>query len=288
MPNEPSPASAPLDTPPSPAAPPAPPAPTPPAAPPPSDPSARTWRDTYLSEDLRGEEALAVFDKAERPIDALSKSFLETQRMARTRVPIPKEGDQASFDEFAQKMRPEKAEDYKIMVPEGMPPEFADAARGAFYELGLNAVQAEKLTEWWNGRQRDDMSKLVQENRDAVSAIELDLGPEAYAARNEAAVNMLKASGIDVADLVPALEQLAGGGKALAALHSLAEKTGELGKVDGATVTLAMGKMTPEAAQTERKRMDADPVTRAKLSDHNSPEYKKRQRLIELEANLAG
>ena len=95
---------------------------------------------------------------------------------------------------------------------------------------------------------------------------------------------MLKGVGVEIADVATGLEQTVGAGATMRALFALAEKTGELAKVDGATIQMRMGNMSPEAAQAEIYRMSADPVMAKKIEDKTSPEYARRQALMKIVA----
>lgn len=271
----PTPAPAPAPTPtPTPA-----PAPTPAPTPAPSD----RWQDKFLREDLRGNELLSRYDSPEK----LAEAHVEVNKWAAGRIPIPKAGDETAFAEFASKMRPAEAKDYDIPVPEGQSSETADAFRPIFHELGLHPTQATKLTQAWNQFAADSASRIAQAGKDEVTALELQYGPSGFQQRAQAVNNMLAGMGVAVEDIVPAMEQVGGGaGKALAALFTMAEKTGELAKVDGDTVAVRLGAMTPELAQQklDEQNSNTDPEFQRKLTDPNSPERKLRQQLVRIAA----
>lgn len=275
-----------LNTPPAPP-PPAPPAPpsdpnAPPAPPPPPPPSDR-WQDKFLSDDLKADETIGRYNS----IEDMAKGLIETRTWARGRVPIPPakieaDADKAAFTDFIGKVRPEKAEAYEIPVPEGQPTETADFFRGKFFERGLHPEQARGLAADWNQYLSDQVSAKKQAGKNELTAIELDMGTPAYNQRIEAVGNMLEGMGIEVGDLVPALEQLSGAGAAIKSLFAMAERTGELAKVDGKTVDIQTGNMSAESAQAELDRQNAnrDPAFNNALKDPNSPESKQRQALM--------
>lgn len=209
------------------------------------------------------------------PVD-MFKALTETQDWARGRVALPKEGDANSFAEFAAKIRPEKAEDYKIAVPEGQSTELADAFRPVAYDAGLHPQQVDKVVGFWNQMQSDLNSRQEQQGREQLKSVEMEMGEAAYTQRLEAADNMLRAAGIEVNDIGPALEKIGGdAGKAMKALFALAERTGELGKVDGVSVALRMGSMTPQAAQEHIDAHMNDKEFMAKAQTKGTPEAKK-------------
>ncbi|GGO95021.1 hypothetical protein [Stakelama pacifica] len=255
------------------------PAPTPTPSPSPTpEPSGDRWQDKFLSAELKGDETLARYGS----IDEMGKALIETQRFARGRVAIPAADNPDAFAEFASKIRPEKAEDYKIGDAEGNQTEMGEAMRPVFHEVGLHPLQAEKLSSAWNQYQADVVSKQAQQGRDEMNAVEFEFGPAAYNQRLAATENMLKEAGIDIGDLTTGLEQTVGAGKTLRALFALAEKTGELSKVGDAQTQLRMGSMTPQQASDEIDRMDASPEIRAKVADKSSPEYARRSQLMQL------
>jgi len=251
------------------------PSPSPTPTPTPTD----RWQDKWLPADLRADETLATYKDPESAFRAL----VETKAWARGRVAIPAAGDEAAFAEFASKIRPEKAEDYKLGDDKGQATPLAEAFRKTFHDIGLHPVQAEKLNAAWNQHQADLISQQQQAGKDALMAVEMEYGTSGYNQRLTAVEATLRNLGIEANDLLPALEQAYGTDKAIRAMFKLAEVTGELGKVDGDTVALRMGRMTKAEAQAELDRQNAssDKEMQAKLADPKSPEYALRRKLME-------
>jgi hypothetical protein len=235
-----------------------------------------SWQQKFLPAELQGDETLARYGS----VPDMAKAFVETRNWARGRVAVPAATDAAAFEEFAGKVRPADAKDYAILGPDGKPTDYGEEWRQDFHDVGLHPIQAQRLVEKHNLREADRISKITQAGKDEITAVELELGPQAYNMRLAAVDSMLRGAGVEIADIVPALEQVGGAGKALRGLFALAEKTGELAKVDGATVEMRMGTMTSEAAQIELDRMSNDPTIGAKLADATSPEYQRRQALL--------
>jgi hypothetical protein len=231
-----------------------------------------------LPEDLRGDETLANY----KDIPDLAKAHVEIRKWATGRVAIPKADDAEGFAEFAGKLRPADAAAYKITDANGQATDVGESFRSVFHDAGLHPLQAEKVVAGWNQYQADQMSKMTQAGKDELTAIELEMGPQAYNQRLSAVDTMLKNMGIEVNDLTPALEQVSGAGKAMKALFAMAEKTGELAKVDSTSVALRMGAMTKEAAQAELDAMAAnrEPAFQKALTDKSSSEYAKRRALM--------
>ncbi|NLS27936.1 hypothetical protein S2M10_29380 [Sphingomonas sp. S2M10] len=249
-------------------------------------PSGESWRDKFLTDaELRGSEHLSRYQS----IDDLAKAHIQTVTWARGRVAIPKADDAEGFAEFVAKVRPEKAEDYVIAGPDGKPSETGEMFRPIFHEAGLHPQQAKVLTDKWNQLQADLASRQVQAGKDELTAIELELGPSAYNQRLAATENLLKSVGIDIPNVANALEQVAGAGATMRALFALAEKTGELAKVDGVSTSIRGGAMTAEQAKAEldRQNSSTDKAFIAKLGDKSTPEYAQRQQLIEIVAKAS-
>lgn len=270
----PTPAPAPAPTP-SPA-----PAPAPAPTPTPTPAPAASWQDQHLSEDLRKNTDIAGFGS----IEDMATNLVQTQQFARSRIGLPKEGDEASFTEFASKIRPEKADDYKMEVPEGQPTTTADGMRPIFHEAGLHPKQAEIINKGWNQFQADQQSATNQLGIDDLKALEVEMGPSAYNQRTLAVQNLLQATGIEAPDIAVALQTLGKGSRnAMEALFTLAEKTGELHKVSGEDTQLQMNMVTAEQAQIQVNNMMNDPEMRKKIETQGSPErvrYDKYNKII--------
>lgn len=268
-------------TPAPPAAPPPPPAA--PAAPPPPPPAApeRDWLKG-AGEEFRADPDLTRYET----LDQALKGFKDTRAMARGRVPIPT--DEAGFKELGEKLRPAKAEDYGIDFG-GLAtgdPELAGAFSEWAHATGLPKEWAQGAANFYTQRTTNAMMQLKEQNTQGIEAVKLDLGPVAYETRVQAVNNMMQAAGIDVFDVATGLQLAVGGeeGKpsgerVMRALFSLAEKFGEVEKVDASDVQLRLGSMTAEQASAEMRRMAEDKDSAAKLRDHTSAEYKKWEEL---------
>jgi hypothetical protein len=260
------------------------PAPSPTPAPTPA-PTGDRWQDKWLSEQLRNEPELANFGD----VNALGQGYIDTRNFARSRVALPKEGDEASFTEFAAKIRPADAKDYALTVPEGGDAGLAEAMRPIFFDLGLHPTQATRLTEKWNQVQSDLSSKAIQAAKDEVTAIELELGPVAFEQRRQASETMLgniikEVTGKDgdIDDVMGPLEQAYGAGTAVKIMFALAERTGELHKVDPTIAARMSGAMTPQAAEQRLNELQGNKEWREKVAIAGSPEARERQSLLDV------
>lgn len=243
------------------------------------------WQDKFLPEEMRADDTLGRY----KDIPSLAKGLLETREWARGRVPVPgTDATEEQWTEFTSKVRPAKAEDYEIAVPQGQSADFADRMRPVFHNIGLHARQAKALSEAYNQDIADQTSRLAQGNRDELTAIELEMGESAYNQRLTAVGNMMAELGFTDFRAIDALQASftsdgkPGAGQAMKLLFAMAERTGELAKVDGDTVDAHLGRMTAAQAQEAIQRMDADPEVRAKVMQPNSAEARKRDQLMSI------
>jgi hypothetical protein len=235
---------------------------------------------SVLPAEVRTDDFVSRLGRYQTP-EALGKAVIETQDWARNRVALPKDGDDVSRREFYAKVRPEKADDYKIALPDGMETSpLAEAFRPFAHDIGLNTHQAEALSQFINQQTMDQISQTSQAGTQEVIAFKLEVGESGYAQRTEAIANMIAASGIDGAEFLPALEKTQGAGKALRFLSWVAEKTGELHKIDGDQVNLSMGQMSVTAATQKLDALGKDTAFMAKARVIGSPEWKLRDDLM--------
>jgi hypothetical protein len=220
------------------------------------------------------------------PLD-LAKALTETQEWARARISLPKEGDPASRAEFYAKVRPESADKYEFDVPTGGDPALADKFKAHAFANGLDGEQAKAQVQFWNQTMSDAISLQNQQGADQLKALELEMGLPAFTQRVEGTETMLRTLGIEVESLAPVLEQMAGdAGKAMRALFTLAERTGELPKVDGNTVDMRMGIATKEQIAETKNRYMNDKDFMAKAQTPGTDEHRKWKALSAAEARL--
>lgn len=255
----------------------APPVGTPPEGAPPAPPAAPDWMAS-LPDDLRSDADLVRYPS----VEALAKGLKETRSWARGRIPIPQSNDESAWKELGEKLRPETIEGYEIPVPEGDGGETAAAFKDFAFDHGIPAHTAKAVAEFHNRAMEESLSKMATANKAELQGLELDFGAVGYNARLDAVNNMLASAGIEGFEAVDALANApgVGVGKAMRALFTLAEKTGELAKVDGASVEMRMGTLTASQAQAEINRMFDDKDTADKLKDRSSPAYAKYQNLL--------
>lgn len=235
-----------------------------PAVDPAPDAGAKAWMDS-LPDELKGDKSLAVFKSPED----LAKSYLETKKMVGSRIELPKADDPDSFERFAAAVRPEKAEDYRIEVPEGQDAAFAESMRPVFHQAGLHPAQVEKLVAANNAWQAQQMAALNEAAQRELADLEAGMGKAEFAAAKAATNSWLTRMGIPVkfdTDLV----RLVGAGNSVRILFDIARRTGEMGRVDDTEMAMALGTMTPEQAREAAAKLPAD-----KLRNPSSAESRK-------------
>ncbi len=199
-------------------------------------------------------------------VDDLAKGYAETRAWAKGRIAIPT--DEAGWAELGQKLRGENIEAYKIEVPDGQDRALADSFKQFAFDNGLPPRWAEATANFYNQQTAQQLSLIQQENNSAIESVKIEFGPAGFAMRAEAVNKMLANAGVEGVDVIDGLQQMLstnaegkavpGAGAAIRALFTLAEKTGELGKVDGADVQLRMGSMSAPAAKAEIDRRSSD------------------------------
>lgn len=188
------------------------------------------------------------------------EKLLGADKAGRTVVLPGEKAEQAEVDAFYAKLgRPVEAKDYKIPVPEGHDPAFAEAAKGKFHELGLTSKQAEALAAWNNEyiaglTAAQNNQKAEAFNKD-VTQLKTDWGAahdqNVVIARNAAA-----ALGLD-AKLIDGISAGIGHKATMELLHKIGSKTGEDGFVGG-TSTNYSGALTPGQAKARIGELRTD------------------------------
>lgn len=244
------------------------------------DPSAPpAWLAGLTKDELKGEKSLANF----KSVDDLAEGYLETKRLASSKVTLPKADDPESFARFAAAVRPEGADKYTIEVPEGQNGDFAEAMRPVFFEAGLLPQQVDALVKANNAFQAEAHAAIEQKGADEIAALEAEMGKEDFARGKQAAIQMLNRLGVEIS-FENDLARMVGTGNTLRTLFALAEKTGELGRVHGDDVALALGNLTGEKALAAAQAMVRDSAIRPKLTDPTSPERKRYDQLVKAAA----
>ncbi len=249
----------------------------------PEAPAPQDWF-TGLPEDLQADKSLANFST--KPIEELAKGYVETKRVATGKVTLPKDDDPDSFERFAAAVRPEDPASYSIELGEGEDDGFAEHMRGAFHEAGLHPKQVERLVAANNQFVADAQTAMNEKGQSELDALEAEMGASEFARGKQAAINMLNKLGIKP-DFEADMARFIGAGNTLRTLFALAEKTGELGRVDGNDVQLALGTLRGDAAKQAAAAMLADPEMAKKVETEGSPERARYKELVKNAAQKA-
>ena len=240
------------------------------------------WFDAF-PEDVRGTVQTKGWAS---PLDAIQsytnlEKFLGADKSGRGLV-IPK--DDATPDEWGQVYdrlgRPQSPDQYKISMPDGAPPEFAQAAAGKFHELGLNTKQAEGLAAWWN-QQTETM--LGARQTQTTQAAEMEMAQLQQEWGKEFDVNIelgrraARQVGVDEATLSK-LEEAMGTKWMLEHFSTIGKGMGEDSFVDGS----GGGKfgMSPEAARVRINQLKSDPSWSNKYLSGDSDAKAELERLM--------
>ncbi|HMU86913.1 MAG TPA: hypothetical protein PKC11_04705 [Agitococcus sp.] len=172
-----------------------------------------------------------------------------------------KSDDQAGWNEVYKKLgRPDKADDYKIDVPQGTGDEnFAKWAKGLFHEAGLSKAQGEKIAAKWNEYVLNNAKQTVEAHNQNISAQESELKKEwgmAFDKNMEAARAAAHEFGLDN-ETIDKLEDAMGWTGVIKFMHNVGSKLGEHGFVSS-NQQQGFGVMTPEAARHRISLLKSD------------------------------
>ncbi|MAM84224.1 MAG: hypothetical protein CL472_06085 [Acidobacteria bacterium] len=221
-----------------------------------------------LPDELKGDATLGRY----KSVEDLARGHLEAHKVAKSKVVLPKDDDPESFDRFAAAVRPESADAYEIELPDGSGTDFADAMRPVFHGAGLLPQQVNKLVEANNKFVAEQQAALDRKGQEEFDALEAEMGKTEFERGKMAATNMLNKLGIEP-KFEEDLSRMIGTGNTLRTLFAIAEKTGELGRVDANDINLALGGLKGEDAMKAAREMQNDPEVAKKLEDKNSAEF---------------
>ena len=219
-----------------------------------------------FGDDLKAEASLKPF--AGKSPEDLARAFVETKKLVGSRIELPKADDPDSFLRFAAAVRPEKADDYTIAVPDGQDASFAESMRPVFHDAGLHPQQVERLVTANNQYVAAQQAALEAAGAKEVSDLEAGMGKAEFAAAKLATNSWLTRMGIPVS-FDNDLARMVGAGNSVRVLFDIAARTGELGKIGDTDMALALGNVTPEMAQKEANAIVNDP---AKAKILNGPD----------------
>lgn len=231
--------------------------------------NAGNWYDGISDADLRG----YVQNKGWSDPVELATGYRNLEKLlGGEKVPLPKGTDDAEgwsrvYDALG---RPKDASGYKLAVPEGADPAFAQAAASKFHELGLNDRQAAALAEWWNGQASSVTQAQAQAQSQAterdISGLRQEWG-QAFEENVEMGRRAAAQFGLD-ANKLTAMENALGTGELLKLMAQVGRGLGE-DKFVGSDSRTSFG-LTPAAAKQRIDQLTQDPDFRAKYLSGNA------------------
>lgn len=188
------------------------------------------------------------------------EKVLGADRAGRTVVLPGEKAEQAEIDAFYSKLgRPAEAKDYKVDVPAGAPPEYADGFRAVAHQLGLTSKQAEGLVKWNN--EFAGNAAAAQQNQ-SVAAFQADSEAlkQAWGAAHDQNVvvarNTVAALGLDNAT-IDKMSAAIGHKPLMELLHKIGAKTGEGEFVSGSGSNYGSA-LTPAQAKSRIEELRRD------------------------------
>jgi hypothetical protein len=197
---------------------------------------------------------------------ALEKTF-GADKAGRTVILPGEKAEAAELDAFYAKLgRPAEPKDYKVTVPEGHDPKFADGFKAKAHELGLTAKQVEGLAAWNNeqvaGMQSAQANQSVESfNRD-VQTLKTEWGA-AHDQNVVVARSAAQALGLS-ADFIDKVSGAVGHKATMELLHKIGSKTGESEFVATSSTSYG-GALTPGQAKAEIAAHKQDKAFMAKV-----------------------
>lgn len=195
------------------------------------------------------------------------ETMLGADKAGRTVVMPGEKAEAAEFDAFYNKLgRPADAKDYKVDLPEGSPPEYADGFRGKAHELGLTSKQVEGLAEWNNKFAGDVSANQSNQSAEAFNRDTASLKTEWGAAHDQNVLLARQAAqslGWDGAK-IDKISGAIGHAELMKTLQQIGAKTGESDFVSGQGTNYGTAK-SPAQAKSEIAALKQDKDFSAKL-----------------------
>ena len=243
-------------------------------------PVADSWHSGFDQETVGWLDARGLTKLSEKEaLPALVKGFRDTQKFVGTpaekllKLPDFDKADKVELDQFYNKLgRPAEAKDYNIKVPEGVPTEFSEWAKGMFHEAGVNSRQAEQIASKWNeyisGAEGQSKEAQQQQVKDQEASLKHEWG-DAYDKQMSIAKNAATSMGF-TPEKVDALQSALGYDGVMKMMASIGEKIGESGFVSGDSSTSFNGALTPAQAVSKISVLQGDKEWTAKYLAGNA------------------
>lgn len=248
-----------------------------------------------------------VFDWAQQGLDTESSSYvtakgwktptdlLSSYRAAEKLIGVPPDSvvkiPQGDYNQEAMNTqvydrlgRPKTAAEYKLPVPEGQDPKFAETVSGWFHETGLNPKQAQALATKWNEHlsqiQTQGDQATAQRYQSEVTNLKTEWGPQ-YDTNMALVDQAATAFGLEKPQL-EALKRSLGPGLAAKMLHNIGSRLGVSDNVQFGERALEGAILSPQDAQAEINALKADKAFSAKYAQGDSESKAKMNRLMRM------
>jgi hypothetical protein len=195
------------------------------------------------------------------------ETMLGADKAGRTVVMPGEKAEAAEFDAFYNKLgRPADAKDYKVDMPDGSPPEYADGFRGKAHELGLTSKQVEGLAEWNNKFASDVSANQSNQSAEAFNRDTTSLKTE-WGAAHDQNVLLARQAAQSLGWDGPKIDKISGAighAELMKTLQQIGAKTGESDFVSGKSTNYGTAK-SPAQAKAEISALRNDKEFTAKL-----------------------
>ena len=224
-----------------------------------------------LSDDLKGYVQNKQFKQPGDVVESY-RNFEKLMGAPKERVlKLPEKPDDPAWNDIHSRLgKPASPSDYKIEVPKGADPAFAEWAKSTFHEVNLTTAQAEKLATKWNEHMAGISKSQETAYQAKVEQEEKGLQKE-WGAAFEQNINVAKRAAQSFGlngEMIDKLEQALGYAGVMKFMHTLGSKVGEDTFVSGKGSN-SFGALTPEAARNKIQalRQDGDFVRRYTAGD---------------------
>lgn len=227
-----------------------------------AQPDAFSWEALKLEPEAH---ALVTERQWKTPNDVI-KSYRNLEKLtgvpAEQIIKLPKGDDPAAWNDIYNRLgRPEKADGYKIPVPEGDSGEFAKMASQWFHDAGLTQAGATKLASKWNeyvaSQQQTQADAAKLRDTQEVAALKQEWGAD-YDRHAGVVDKAAEVFGMTVEQL-NALKSAMGPKAAMQFMRNIGSKLGAEDRAfhDGQSSN-GFNAMSPEQAQAEIARLQKD------------------------------
>lgn len=242
------------------------------------------WYDSFQNAELKGYIANKQFKSPEVLAEAY-KNFEGLRGVSQDRIlTLPEKADAPEWAGIYNRLgRPEKADGYKIPVPEGDKGEFAKQAAIWFHEAGLTQRQAEMVAKKWNehaaASQKVDTDAIAQKHAEEVATLQREWGA---AHKQNVELGQLAARKFGFTEeKMAAIEKILGYSGTMKMFHEIGAGLGEhafQGSGQGGGAGGFKGIPTPDQAKAKiaELRADNDFVSRYVAGDHLAREEMER------------